>query len=391
MTIGQFLLFAALEIILLIGLYQLYVRIISDRNERVRAADNERPAAATVDDYVQLLQTQILAAEAYLKQLEQSEPKNAPLAAAIQVRLNLLKCERKVADSSGVDEQKLWLSVGAVFADWVADEAPPPPADDSAAPASATLVAALQQKLEASRQRIANLEQFRENFFDIKLRLEAGQALSRRLHDEIDKSVPKAEQSPALRGAMDELRTENETLMEQLRHIQHEFSEIIQDLGEQEAALPSGSGVSALANIDKIKGDLDGSFENLDEGVEQIRQVIVVQEQRIQELHGLVGNLQLEVEDKQRLQACIDAVNDKNHELSDVIAVLEEENTFLQEQLSALLKQELIKEEEINAELTQYRQQLEETVSDNAALEKKYADMEQKYLDLYTKHQDSKR
>jgi len=117
----------------------------------------------------------------------------------------------------------------------------------------------------------------------------------------------------------------------------------------------------------------------------------VVQEQRIQELHGLVGNLQLEVEDKQRLQACIDAVNDKNHELTDVIAVLEEENTFLQEQISALLKEELIKDEEINAELTQYRQQLEETVSDNAALEKKYADMEQKYLDLYTKHQDSKR
>lgn len=389
MTLTDFLLFTALEIIFLVGVFLLFVAIRRRREKGAFQAAARVEPELTVDHYVQLLQAQILATESRLKQLEQGGAEEALQAAAVRARLDLLKGERKVVDGSGVDEQKLWSSVSAVFADWVPDEALAEPGTDEA-PASTAMVAALQQKLAASRQRIANLEQFRDNFFDIKLRMEAGQVLNQRLHDEIDKSVPREEQSPELRSAMDELKSENETLMQQLQHIQQEFSEIIEDLGEQESGLSADVGVSGLANMEQIKGDLDGSFENLDEGVEQIRQVIVVQEQRIQELHGMVEGLQLEVGDKQRLQACIDELNDKSRELTDVIAVMEEENTFLQEQISALLQQELIKEQEAKAELAQHQQQLEEHVRSSAELEKKYADMEQKYLDLYSECQGGK-
>ena len=114
MHIGGMWLFLILELLLIAGAIGTYLFL---QNRRLRAAPIDTgkeysDEELSSEDYVSLLQQQILKAEAKFAHLEQTPDPDTNLKTLVSTRLKLLRAERKAIDSSGQDEDKLWAQLG---------------------------------------------------------------------------------------------------------------------------------------------------------------------------------------------------------------------------------------------------------------------------------------
>jgi len=354
--------YLVLEALFVVSLYALFMRRMNRRLRRRRGEENGGAEFTSIDHYVALLQDQILDADAKLAHLANQPDGDSQLADIVAARLVFLRAERQAIDSSGPDREKFWAGISEALRPLLPDT-PAAGGDQSG------LIGALQARIQAYESRVANLEQFRVNFFELKAKYADAIGLGRQLHTEVGKAIAEDQQSPELREAMEKLKEENTRLEGQLSLVEREFDNIMRNLKaatDRSDLPPSESGIAT-------------SMDNIGQGVEKIRGVIGSQEQRIHELTGIISELEIELGDKQQLELLVGEFREKHAELSSVVAIIQEENTFLQEQISALLKLELEDRESTNA----LKQELQEQREAFVELEKKYVAIEHEYLAAY--------
>jgi len=374
MQIGGMWLFIILEMLLIAcatGAF-LYLQNRRLRNTGSGSVNTDSDRELSIDDYVSLLQQQILQTEAKSALLEQIPESDTQLKTLVSTRLKLLRAERKAIDSCGLDEDKLWAQAGESMAEFL-----PTDETDEALPDQTTMITALQTRILAYQQRIENLEQFKEHFFALKMRHSEAKIVNQRLHDEVEKAIPEDDRSPELQDALRVLQDENSRLEQELSHVEQEFDNIMRNLN---------SSVQA-SQTDKPDIALTNSMDSIGEKVDTIRQFVDNQDEQIKTLNGIISDLQLELEDKQRIQESIDTIQAQNDELSNVIDITQEENTFLQEQISALLKQELETSATQERALEELQAKLDNRLKAHSELETKYASMEKEYLTAFEENQ----
>ncbi len=360
MDLSEFLAFALLEVLFVGAVYMVYLHF---RHSQGEAETSQEPVAEVpaADQYLAILQEAILQADARLASLNgQAEPSPAQQK-LVEIRLAFLRAERKAVEKAGADEDRLWALLEEGLKPLLPDE-------QQEGEAKSKRVESLRLQLRSYEQRLANLEQFRTLFFDLKSQLATSSARSEKLQTEVRLAVPVEEQSPELKALLEELEHENRQLNEQLEHVEEVFSDILHEVKEPVAV-----------SDESIAGKMSG----IDKGVEQIRYIVVAQEQRITELSAMLEEKEIVLADREQLQQMLEGLREANQEMESVISVLEEENRFLQEHISALLKQELDEDESYQQQIEALRKRQEEEHAAYIALSEKFAAMEKAYLQLY--------
>lgn len=367
MDFPELLAFAFLEVLFVGAVYMVYLhfRHIKRGTESDLGPVAEVPAA---DQYLAILQDAILQADARLASINSQEGPSSEQQKLVEMRLAFLRAERKAFDQAGADEDRLWTLLEEGLTPLLPDEQQEDETESK-------LVESLRLQLRSYEQRLANLEQFRTLFFDLKSQLADSSARSEKLQTEVRRAVPVEEQSPELKEVLEELEHENQQLNEQLEHVEAAFSDIL-----HEAAEPVAVASESIA----------GKMSGIDKGVEQIRHIVSTQERRIAELLAMLTEKEVALEDREQLQQMLEGLREANQEMTSVISVLEEENQFLQEQISALLKQELNNDTAYKQQLEDHHQLLEERQAAYTALSDKFAAMEKEYLQLYEENRTLK-
>ncbi len=377
MEFGSFWYYIVLEALLIVGVWVVYLQWSKRRrNAQLAAADDQAGSQALdIDSYADLVSKEILKTEAKLAQLEDKPDAEPGLVHAIQARLTFLRAEQEAASDSASSDEAFWPRMtellSGCFPAPVETDKPVSDQEDQS-----SLIEALQTRIQAYETRISNLEQFKQLFFDIKMKQVNSKGLEEKIRTEVDKVIPQQEQTPELRDMLSTLRDENHTLEEQLTHIEQELDDVLR------AAGPVGN-----QQTESGEGPVSSQPAGLEGDVENIRRVITEYKKHVNELNGVVMNLKLDVKDKERLESYAGELKSQYEDLQAAMDHLEEENDFLQEQISALLKQELEKEAEIKADAAAVKETLEARLVAFTELEGKYAEMEQLYLTAYQENQ----
>lgn len=377
MDFGGFWIYVVLEALAITGVLAIYLAWKNrNLNAQLASADGQKSSQALdVESYSDLVNKEILNTEAKLAHLADQPDTPAGLAETVQARLTFLIAEREAAGDSSSEEEKFWSRMMELLPGRV--PAPDDPeVDASAAEDQSSLVEALQTRIQAYETRVANLEQFKQLFFEIKLKQVNSKGLEDRIRTEVEKVIPEQDQTPELRVVLSTLREENHTLEEQLNHIEQELDDVLRAAGP--VGIPQTE--TSQVAVSSMSGGLEDDVEN-------IRRVISQYKNHINDLNGLVMNLKLDVKDKEQLETYTEELKSQSADLQAAMHHLEEENDFLQEQISALLKQELEKEKQIKADAVEVENKLEAQLTAYAELEGKYAEMEQSYLVAYQENQ----
>lgn len=377
MELGRFWTYIVFEALALVGVWAIY---LGWKNRRLTAqlADaniHESSQALDIDSYSDLVNKEILNTEAKLVQLADQPGAEAGPMQAIQARLTFLRAEREAAGGLASDDEAFWarmteLLSGCIPAAGDAETTGAGERDQSAQ------VEALETRIQAYETRVSNLEQFKQLFFELKMKQVNSKGLEEKIRTEVDKVIPEQEQTPELKDMLSTLRAENHTLEEQLNHIERELDDVLR------AAGPAGN-----QQAESGAGSVNNGPAGIEDDVENIRRVISQYKKHVNELNGLVMNLKLDVKDKERLEGYAEQLKSQYEDLQAAMHHLGEENDFLQEQISALLKQELEKEAQIKADAAEVADKLEAQLTAYAELERKYAEMEQSYLATYQENQ----
>ncbi|WJW75991.1 hypothetical protein QVG61_02555 [Thiohalobacter sp. IOR34] len=380
MTATSYWVYILVEALILLGLYTAYLYLA---NRRLRSADSsaaESEDTSPDDAYLDRLQSEILHTEAKLAHLLGEKKPDPAFRQLLETRLSFLRGERAAIDSGSPDEERFWERFAAPLGSLLdrGTDSEDKPATDT----RSSLIESLQTQVEAYKTRISNLERFKERFFELKDRLADSQTLNEQLHQEVTKAVPTEEQTPELSSILQRLHEENTLLGKQLAQVEEEFSAMMRNVQAPAAADTATSGEKEDAMSD--------SCEHIAQNLERIKQVILGKEQQIGELMNFIDQLQLKLEDHEKIQQSLQELDARNSELNSVVSILEEENGFLQTQISMLLKQELDNEENRNRRIEDLQQELDEQTRNLAELEKKYAAMEQEYLAIYEENQQLK-
>ncbi len=379
MEFGAYSIYLVLEALILVSAYAVYLYMTNRRLLARQHADAaQRPAETlAIDRYTALLQEEILRAEAKLARLATEESSDPQLNNIIETRLSFLRGEREAIDNSGLDEEKFWTLISDRLKPFVPAEDTP---GETANEHQSALIEALQSRIQAYATRVANLEQFKDQFFAIKDKYANTRELNGRLHAEIERALPEDEQSPELKETLQELRQQNAHLESQLGLVEHEFNAIIANLCT----------ATDRSDLPKPELGITNSVDSIGEGVGRIKHVIAGQEQKIKALNGMLSELELELAEQDRIKDALEELQAKHGELSNVIGIVQEENNFLQEQFSTLLKQELEKDRQSSASIERLHQELNEQVRAYADLENRYAAMEREYLVTYAEYEKLK-
>ncbi len=364
MELSVFITLAVLEA-LLIGL--LYMAYLHFRSRHTPPADGAGTVdtSSGLDQYLEHLQQAILQTDARLAGMNDSDSVTAEEKSIVEMRLSYLKAEQRAVDQAGADEDRLWGLLARALS-------PLLPADENS---ESSLIESLKLQLRAYEKRMANMERFRDLFFDMKSRLAENSARGEQLQAEVRRAVPAEEQSPELKTLLSNLEQENRQMSEQLETVEDAFTDILQQVS---------------ASVETDGDSIAGTMSGIDRGVENIRAIIATQEKRITELAALLKEQEAELTDKEKLELTLKAVEESNHELETVIAVIEEENQFLQEQISMLLTQELERNRKDAEEKEALRKQQEAQQAAYAELADKFAAMENEYLQMYEEQQKMK-
>ncbi len=347
--------FVLLEVLVVVGLYALYLRRVNRRLKRkIDALKSASEQALPIDQYILVLQNQILDTDAKLAQLADQPDDDSRFKEILALRLSLLRAELHAMEHSSADTEIFWRSVTEQMTPLLP---PAPQQSESAEDASDN---------EAVR---AEAEQLRRTFGDFKQMCELSTSLGDQLEEQVNSVLPPREQPQDLTDAMQALKTENVKLSEKLSLVENEFDAIMLNLETAAAHKPSADTLERGAAADRDMSEIDG--------------LLVERQQQIDELNRAVDELKLELAEKQPLAATATELKEKNSDLMNAISQLQEENNFLQEQISTLLSQELEDEKKLEGTREELEQQLKAQQQAYAELEKRYATMEAEYLAAY--------
>ncbi|MFQ5642503.1 MAG: hypothetical protein ACE5FQ_02275 [Thiogranum sp.] len=361
MELPVFTAFALLEI-LFVGL--LYAAYLHFHNRHKQTIDDETAEPSAADQYAACLHQAILQADARLAGMRDGNVLDKRR--LVETRLAFLKAEHAAVDRSGQDEEKLWSLLEEPLLLLT-------PGDDHAI---SPLVESLQMQVRSYEKRLANLEQFRDLFFELKGKVGENSVRGENLKTEVQRMIPDEDQSPELKSMLEELERENRQMSAQLENVEAVFSDILHKVSEP---------------VEADSESIAGSMSGIDQSVESIRSIISMQESRIAELAALIAQQETELSSKEKLEQVLETLTESNRELETVITVVEEENLFLQEQISMLLTQELEKDRKDSEEKEALREECLAQQKAYVELSDKFAAMEKEYLQIYEEHHRMKR
>ncbi|BCO31582.1 hypothetical protein TspCOW1_16850 [Thiohalobacter sp. COW1] len=365
-----------LEIIIVL---MVIVGVLYRQNQRLQRALGSGlggEAGATATDWSEFLQAQINRTRTRLGQMSSDGVSSPAGIRLLQLRLRLLEAERAAWDRSTPDHELFW--------DTLLQALPSPPGDDTASAIAVReeLIQSLQERVEQYGNRVENLETFKTMFFDLKQKLSDSQELNLQVHEEITRTIPVEMQSPEMQQMLERLRAENISMGEMLEHVDKQLRSIMLQAGV--------SNRSGLPPRPEDKGAVESMSDmvmHIESEMAQVRDIIVGQKSRINELMLEIDSLQLELNDKNRLRQALQQLARKNADMAQTMDRLEQENRFLQEHISILHSQELFAAEQSSEKIREFENQLLAKEKALNALERKYAAMEEQYLSVFNENE----
>jgi chromosome segregation ATPase len=375
MELETFALFVALEMALLFAcaLFLLHRKYVN-----LRKQVDEQPSPVITPDnfdsiesgYFSYLEKELLATRARLEQIQGEADVNAVHVQTLQTRLSLLEAEKQVVESTNDYPDRHWEFVLERFK----------PIDEEL---EEELLGAdiVQEEPSVAAQSEPDITGF-DDGSDSQI-----ETLQDNLHqqgialDSMRQVLQQVKQDPQA-GLIEQL----EQQLKELEHRYREADTCIEIMGQENDRLQEKIERRDY-RIDQVESEKTESVADLEEQLDK-------QKRSISDLHGLVGDLQLETEKAKQLQDKLDQFALASRDMNMCIQVLEEENQFLQEQIAQLLKADedvsvYDKREggkapaELEAQIEALRTELNEKEQKVREAEEKYNAMEQEYLTLY--------
>lgn len=228
--------------------------------------------------------------------------------------------------------------------------------------------ARLSEQLQAARQRIDNLEKFRELFFETKERLENSRSLNTRLRDAVER-LPDAQRPRELSSLLTHLEEENRRLSAEMAEVEETLDRMLRAGPDLEPSDLSQENFSALSS--SMGQRLLVLRRNYARQAELIREL----QAQLQEATGLDGT--------RPFREILEELEQARLTLKEQVVRLEEENEFLARQISMLLRQELETEQAHAQERALLEERLAHKEAQLAETEKKLAELERQFLALH--------
>lgn len=395
--------FVALEVALLLGLF---VGLLARRQKRLKTrlqafeAAQSDPAeekfASMESGYLPYLEQQLAQTREQLEQGADAADDDQAQQAALHRRMELLQAEKALTEHCNDYPEQRWAQVATLYAVAAAQPDTNPGADTVDASQAGD------DPLAQAHARIAGLEKFRDNFFQLRNELKALALDKDALAEQLAQLLPEAERSAELQALLSRLNEQNARLNSELEQLEAQASRqeqgdaIVPAVGAEVDEAAAGELHSALGRqgevIEAIKGtlaqagdapsaelvaDLSRQVKTLEqryreattcldvmgqenerlqekverkdahiahaetesrENVSDLQDQLGKQKQKLSELTDLLGTLQLEAEQAETLRAKFEQLELAGRDMNMCIQILEEENQFLQEQVRALLQ-----------------------------------------------------
>ena len=227
----------------------------------------------------------------------------------------------------------------------------------------------LARQLEAAQKRLANLEKFRDLFFDMQSKLENSRSINLRLREAVDRHVPVEQRPGELRELLEHLEDENRKLAGEMQAIESVLDEMLRAGAEQMPKEPGSADLAALSSgIGQRLLVLRRNYVRQAELIDELRA-------QLQEATGLDAG--------RPVRELIEELESAQLDLKQQVIRLEEENAFLANQISMLLRQELETEQEFEQEKALLEEELEKTRQALARSEDQVAELERRLLELH--------
>ncbi len=227
----------------------------------------------------------------------------------------------------------------------------------------------LVQQLEAAQKRLANLEKFRELFFEMKAQLENSRSINVRLREAVDRHVPVEQRPGELRELLEHLEEENRKLAGEMEAVESALDEMLRAGPEQ---MTAESGTMDLAALSSGIGQrllvLRRNYARQAELIDALRT-------QLQEATGLDAG--------KPARELIEELEAAQLDLKQQVVRLEEENDFLATQISMLLRQELETEQEHEQEKALLEEALDKARQALTRSENEVVELERKLLELH--------
>lgn len=231
---------------------------------------------------------------------------------------------------------------------------------------------ALQHKVAVYEKRLKSLERFRDLFFELKDRQGRIDDLHAQMHEQVGAVDHESEEFARVKQTMEQLQQEKANLEEHLKQVTDELDVIM------------GVTDHATASSD-LSESLNGRHEQLGGGLDNIKNMVDKQKREIAELHQQIADLEIEKASADELRGALDALVQRNEEMTLAVEVIQDENQYLQEQVEQMVAQQGQLDGSFVMEIDSLRRELEDKEQAYSQLEKKFADMEANYIELYEK------
>ena len=227
-------------------------------------------------------------------------------------------------------------------------------------------------KIAEMELQLESLDAFQEMYFELQEQHEKLQLL----HDEFASKANELlseEDRATLQTTLAQLQTEKEKLEQKLKQVGEALQRILAKQHFPPEQLEA-AGKAAQAAIDGVEIE-----------VRAIGDVIEQQQRLIEQLHGQVSNLQVELDARQTLERTVSQLRDQNQEMGGVVEELKKQNQHLREQVHAMEVKERASDSHLAEQLKQLQQELVGKENAYAELYKQYVAIEAEYQKIYAK------
>lgn len=370
MYIPTFVFIIFIEIVLVI----LLIAFILIWKTRRRALALETEKSPVTDDWFTLLTQNINETKSRINELRDLGQHTTDEFHALGIRLKVLTAENEVETTNGPQTVPRLQDLIPTYSNLISGLKKSYLTKES--PSSKELIKILKQRILNFESRVQSLEKFKTLFNKLKSEFNKIESHNLELNNQINNNIPQDKQSEELKKLLLETQKEKSELHKQLEFVEHEFEALLSNFNDIKASTEDNV---PEKNMEAEKNNLATSMNSINGNVDNIKNVILNQESKIKELNQEIQELSLKVDDLSRLEQISNELASKNEEMSNVIAVFEDENDFLQKQIQEILTQEHKRDMKKNETIEKLEREAVDLENKCLEMEKKYTEIEKEY------------
>ena len=327
MQISTFNVMLVLELILvLIALVAfLFLRLRKIKRTAINVDEN---AFSDFEIYLQYLNRELTDTKAHLDTLYENESDDIETIKMYEYRLKHLVAEHDAMKESKGEVMRFWelyhANIDFIYAEEAAEETTEV-TENIEEPAEISAVESVPVSDVVPEEMLPIQDQFDE----VKSKSTTALAQNNEVIELVQKIAVKTD-SEELKHMLSILTDEKLKLEHELHLMQQEFEKLMKN----------ASYLSQQASGDMVSGDDTEITTDFKDHYEQddIKALMNKQNKRVIELNNVIGDLTLELEDKERLSNEVQRLEQQMKEMGHVIIIMEDENEFLRDQINALLQ-----------------------------------------------------